>query len=71
MIDISLNRGETLTEFYTDVANRLNAKGKIPFRARKYTQAIVHSHVYKRINDDQVEEEINIIKNERRRRNGI
>lgn len=66
MIDIELSRGETLTEVYQNIADRLNEKGKIPFRARKYTQAIVHSHVYKRIFDNQVEEEINIIKDERR-----
>lgn len=66
MIDIELKRGETLTEVYQDIADRLNHKGKIPFRARRYTQAIVHSHVYKRINDNQIQEEIDLIKNERR-----
>lgn len=66
MTHILLPRGESLMEFYHDIAVRLNNKGKIPIRARKYTASIVYSHVYKRINDTQIEEEINLYKNERR-----
>jgi hypothetical protein len=66
MIDLEITRDESLMELYQIIADRLNQKGKIPLRARKYTQAIIVSHVYNRINDSQIEEEINIIKDERR-----
>lgn len=48
-------------ELYAEVAKSLNKKGKLPYRAREYTSAIVQSHAFKRINDPQIQEELEFI----------
>jgi hypothetical protein len=54
-------RGKGYLELYQEVAKSLNSKGKMPFRAREYSSAIVQSHAFNRINDPQVQEELEII----------
>jgi hypothetical protein len=62
VLPIPRNRG--YLELYAEVAKSLNNKGKLPYRAREYTSAIVQSHAFKRINDPQVQQELEIIAKE-------
>jgi hypothetical protein len=59
MYPIPRDRG--YLELYQEVAKSLNKKGKLPFRGREYSSAIVQSHAYKRINDPQIQEELELI----------
>jgi hypothetical protein len=54
-------RSRGYLELYAEVAKSLNEKGKLPYRAREYTSAIVQSHAFKRINDPQIQEELELI----------
>jgi len=48
-------------ELYQEVAKSLNSKGKLPFRAREYSSPIIQSHVHGRINDPQIQEELELV----------
>ena len=48
-------------ELFQAVAESLNKKGKLPYRTREYSSAVVQSHVYKKIDDPQVQEELELI----------
>ena len=58
---LPIPRSRGYLELYSEVAKSLNNKGKLPYRAREYTSAIVQSHAFKRINDPQIQEELEFI----------
>jgi hypothetical protein len=45
-------------EMYRLVAERLNAKGILPFSARQWSQALVQQTVYGKVNYPEVKEEL-------------
>ncbi len=45
-------------EMYRLVAERLNAKGILPFSARQWSQALVQQTVYGKVNYPEVREEL-------------
>jgi hypothetical protein len=51
-------------ESYRLVAERLNAKGLLPFSARQWSQALVQQTVYGKVNYPEVMEEIKLIMKE-------
>jgi hypothetical protein len=60
---IKLPRGKSYLHLYQEVANNLNAKGRLPFRSRTYNSGIVQSHIHGKIKDDQVQEELSLVIN--------
>jgi len=51
-------------ESYRLVAERLNAKGLLPFSARQWSQALVQQTVYGKVNYPEVMEELKLIMKE-------
>jgi hypothetical protein len=55
---VKLPRGRSYLHLYQEVADNLNAKGRLPFRSRTYNSGIVQSHIHGKIIDEQVAEEL-------------
>jgi hypothetical protein len=49
---------------YKDVADRLNAKGKLPFSAREWNTGLVQQTVYGKLNYPEVMEELKLVMQE-------
>jgi len=54
---------------YQEVANRLNAKGILPFSARSWSAGLVQQTVYGKINYPEVMEEFKLLMAENERTN--
>lgn len=54
---------------YQEVANRLNAKGILPFSARSWSAGLVQQSVYGKVNYPEVMEEFKLIMQENERSN--
>jgi len=51
-------------DIYKEVAERLNAKGKLPFSARKWNTGLVQQTVYGKLKYPEVMEELKLIMQE-------
>lgn len=58
---LPIPRSRGYLELFQAVAESLNNKGKLPYRTREYSSAVVQSHVYNKINDPQIQEELEIV----------